>query len=205
MRTLTITTALAAALGLAACQPAAEGTESADAGAATAEGAAQDASASGGETVNAGLRAGLWQITNTVGGVEFVSRMCADETMSALSTTVDNQAGTDCDQTVDQSADSLSFSSVCRMGGEHETRTQGTITGDRETAYRMEATVTTTGAPVAAMNGTQTLVTDAVHQGACPAGWRGGDIEATIMGNTVRTNVHDTMARGAAEAAARGG
>lgn len=204
MKTITATAALMAAVSLAACQPAADGAQTADA--ATAEGAAVEASASGsGEVLEARVREGLWQTTMTMGGMPegmppLSSRMCMDEQMTALDTGSADQAGVqNCQQSFDRTAEGLDFTSRCEMDGGGVTETQGSITGDFQTAYRMEATVTTTGTGGA--DGTVSMTTEAAYQGPCPEGWRGGDVETSIMGRTVRTNVHD-MANAAAGASA---
>lgn len=186
MRTLTASAALVAAVSLAACQPAADGTETASADA--AEDAASEASASG-DMVEARLREGLWQTSMTAdGSPAIVSRMCMDATMTALDAGQANQAQTeDCTQTTTRTADGFDFTSRCDLGGGGVTETQGSLTGDFQTAYRMEATVTTTGAT--AMNGSSTIVTEAAYQGACPEGWRPGDVE--IPGLGARINVND--------------
>lgn len=194
MKTLTATAALAAVLGLAACQPAAEGTETADAGAAAAEGAAAEASASGGDMVEARLREGLWQTTITSAGMPtMTARMCMDEQMSAFDTGTANQVEVqDCDQTMTRTADGVDFTNRCEMAGGGVTETEGSITGDFQTAYRMEATITTTGTPQA--DGTVSMVTEAAYQGACPEGWRPGDMEVPGMGG-MRINIHDAQDR----------
>lgn len=191
MRSLTASAALAAALSLAACQPAADGTEtSADAEA--APDAAVDASASS-DVVEARVREGLWQTSMSAdGSPALVTRMCMDGRMSALDAGQANQAQTeDCAQTTTRTADGFDFTSRCELGGGGVTETRGSLTGDFQSAYRMEASVSTTGAANAAMNHSGTVVTEATYQGACPEGWRPGDVE--IPGLGARINVYDAQ------------
>ena len=191
MRPLSACTALLAVIGLAACQPAAEGTESTDATA--AEDAATPASTgSGGETIEASVREGLWQITMTANGSGSLStRICMDAQSSAIDAgRGPTDASTEnCTQTTNRTADGFEFSSRCDLGNGGVTETEGTMTGDMQTAYRMDATVTTTGSPIAAMNGTNTVVTEGAFQGACPEGWRPGDME--LPGGLGRVNMND--------------
>ena len=193
MKTLTTCTALMATLALGACQPAADGTETVESGAATAESASADATASGGGSVDARVREGLWQVTASFpggNGASVTSRVCMDETMTALNTGTAQSAGSEaCTQNVTRTPDGFGFTSRCEPAGGGVTETVGALTGDFQTAYRMEATVTTTGAPMAAMNGSTQVVQEAVHQGACPEGWRAGDVEMPGMG--IRININD--------------
>ncbi len=203
MRTLSTIAAMAAlsvtALSIAACEPAAtEG--SADAGAqAGAEAAATDAASSGADasadTVEARVREGLWQTVMTAEGATVTTRACMDDSMSAIQTSSQASMG-DCSQTMNRSGEGFAFSSRCALPTGGETTTEGTMTGDLETAYRVEATTTTTGAPMAAMNRTSAIVTEATYQGACPEGWRPGDVEVAGM----RMNLGD-MQRQAEEMA----
>ena len=164
-----------------------------NAGAATAEGAAVDASAAG-DMVEARLREGLWQTTMTSAGMPPMTvRMCMDEEMTAFDTGAANEVEVqDCDQTMTRTADGLDFTNRCEMPNGGVTATEGSITGDFQTAYRMEAEITTTGAGQA--DGTVSMVTEAAYQGACPEGWRPGDMEVPGMGG-MRINIHDAQDR----------
>lgn len=190
----------AAAAALAACQPADDATESADAGAASAtDSATQASAAASGDMIEARVREGLWATTMTAEGMPITlsSRMCMDERMTALDAGgAANQTDTEaCDQTVTRTAQGLNFTSRCDMGDQGVTETTGTLTGDFQTAYRMDATVVTTGAQAA--NGTVRMTTEARYEGPCPEGWRPGDVEIPGMG---RVNVLDQAEAGAAMA-----
>lgn len=69
------------------------------------------------------------------------------------------------------------FSSSCEMAGGIKMESEGTATGDFTSKYNVTATTTTTGAPMAQMNGTKTVVIDAEWTGPCPAGMKGGDVQ----------------------------
>lgn len=195
MKTLYTLSALAAVAGLAACQPAVDANESADAGAASAQDSATPAS-SGGETVEARVREGLWQISmGTAGAPIMTTRVCMDERMSAIDSAQGSgdAVGEDCQQTTNHTADGFDFSSRCTLADGSVTQTEGTMTGDMETSYRMEATVTTSGSSTAAVNGSRSIVTEGAYQGACPDGWRPGDME--LPGGMGRINVLDAQAQ----------
>lgn len=184
-----------ATASLAACQPGAE-----TPAAAAAEDAAAPAAATQAESR---LREGLWQTTMTAGDTPpVVSRMCVDADMNAFSASMSQPADNDCSQEITPVADGMRFSMRCAMGASGEMSSEGSLTGDFQTGYRMESTTTTEGAAMAIMNGTVTTVSEAVYQGACPAGWRGGDME--ITGLPQRINIHDMQAQAEAAAAASG-
>lgn len=193
MKALISLTALAAIAGLAACQPTADGAETADAGA--AEDAATPASADG-DVIQARVREGLWQISmGTAGAPVMTTRVCMDDRMSAIDSAQGSRdaVGEDCQQTTNHTADGFEFSSRCTLADGAVTQTEGTMTGDMETSYRMEATVSTSGSSTAAMNGSRSIVTEGAYQGACPDGWRPGDME--LPGGLGRINVLDAQAQ----------
>ena len=197
IRILSLTAAIAA-LSLAACQqPAADGANDGDTTRAEGgvEATSTDAELTPGDTQ---LREGLWQTTMTMeGSPPVVTRMCVDEGMNALSASVNAQAANDCSQQIHRTANGMTFTSECRMGEVGGTiSTQGELVGDLNSGYTMHATTTTTGAQMAAMNGTHEMTSEVVYEGACPAGWRGGDMEIPGMGQ--RINVNDLQQRAGA-------
>ncbi|MBN8553424.1 MAG: hypothetical protein J0L52_11080 [Caulobacterales bacterium] len=205
MKPLIPCTAVMAALALVACEAPGTGTQSADAGA-TSAGDAGPAASAGTESINARVRAGLWQTTASFpdGNAPSVnSRVCFDETMTALNVGSGQSAPSeDCTQNVTRTSDGFAFTSRCDAGPGGVTETVGTMTGDFQSAYRMEATVTTTGSSMAALNGTTQVVTTAEYQGACPEGWRAGDVEVPGLGT--RININDMQAQAAQAGAATG-
>jgi hypothetical protein len=72
---------------------------------------------------------------------------------------------------------SWKFSSVCQMAGGIKMTTEGTAVGDFQSKYQVKAETTTSGAPMAQMNGTRSITIDASWQGPCPAGMQPGDME----------------------------
>ncbi len=209
MKTLTACTALMATLALAACEAPGTGGDSADAGATGAEDAASPAAGSSSDTVDARVRAGLWQTTAAFPGGQgpsVTSRICFDEQMTALNAGSGPSAHSeDCTQNVTRTAGGFDFTSRCDAGTGGVTETVGTLTGDFQTAYRMEATVTTSGSSMAAMNGSTQIVTTAEYQGACPEGWRAGDVEIPGLGARINVNDMQEQAAAASGAAAAGG
>lgn len=206
MRPITACAALAA-LSLAACQPASDGAETAEADA--AEGSATEAAATdaGGDVIDARLRAGLWQVTMSLAGAPgLTTRACLDERSTPIDASRANSEAEaqvqDCDQTFTRTAEGVDFTSRCDMGEAGVTETVGSMTGDFQTAYRMEATVTTTGAAMG--NGSVTMVTEAEHQGPCPEGWSPGDAEFVGPGGA-RVNMQDLQAQMEAMRQGRGG
>ena len=185
MKARTAAPALVALLALAACDqtPAteAEPDTAAPAEAASAETSAPDAAS---DTVEARVREGLWQTVMTADGQTVTSRACMDDSISAIQTSSQASMG-DCSQTMNRTGDGWTFASRCALPTGGETSTEGTMTGDLETAYRVEATTTTSGAPIAALNRTSEITTEATYQGECPEGWRPGDVEVAGMRMTL--------------------
>jgi len=206
MKTSILCTTVLAAAALAACQDTSGDGEAADSAAAPAEGSASPASSSSSGTVEAHVRAGLWQTTASFPGGQgrsVTSRVCMDDQMTALNTgTAQSQYSEDCTQNVTRTPDGFGFTSRCDAGAGGVTETVGTMTGDFQTAYRMEATVTTTGSSMAAMNGTTQVLTVAEYQGPCPTGWRAGDVE--IPGLGARININDMQQQAVARAGSGG-
>lgn len=189
MKTLTACTALLATLTLAACQQAGDGTQTADAGAPAAGDEGSDAATSSGEVTEANLRAGLWQVNISMAESARDAptlRMCTDGTSTAVASSSQLPDVEDCSQDYSRTGRGLEFTSRCQQADGTVTETSGTITGDFETSYRMEATVTTSGSAVAGLNRTDRVVTTASYQGACPADWRPGDVE--VAGTGIRMN-----------------
>lgn len=202
MKTTRLCTLALATAALAACQQPAADTASPGSGAPAAEGAASPASTPAGDTVEARVRAGLWQSTVTFpgggGGSSVTSRVCMDDQMTALSAgSSQSQLSEGCTQNTTRTAQGYAFTSRCDAGSGGVTETVGNLTGDFQTSYRMEATVTTSGASMAAMNRSTQVVTVAEYQGPCPDGWRAGDVEIPGMGGA-RLNIYDMQEQAAA-------
>ena len=93
-----------------------------------------------------------------------------------------------------------SFVSVCPDGQGGKVTSRGTITGDFASAYKMEATTTTTGSSMPQANGEMKMVMTAAWKGPCPEGMQPGDIQVSIPGaGTVNLNDVTKMAESAAK------
>lgn len=138
------------------------------------------------------LREGVWTVTTTPGeNPAVVTRMCVDRAMQKRMSLLGGQLGAHCtENSVRPQAGGYAMRAVCTAPGGGQSVSEGRVTGDLNSDYRSEMTVTTTGAPMAQMNGTSRIVSTAVHGGACPADMRPGDMEM----NGMRINVLDMAA-----------
>ncbi len=94
-------------------------------------------------------KAGLWSQTVTMAEFTQTSRLCLDDATEAKISVVGLQASkTLCAQQsmTPNPTGGWSFNSVCDMGSGGTTTTKGTITGDFNSKYRMEADTSTQGA-----------------------------------------------------------
>lgn len=124
---------------------------------------------------------GLWTQTMTLKAQGFTRsfRFCVDETS-------DEKMGLDT-QAEDQRCKRKSMTrgadggwtvvSACDMGPGGQTDSTIHVVGDFNTRYEMEVTSVTSGAAQAALNGERKMSMTAEWSGACPAGWKGGDVE----------------------------
>lgn len=181
--------AVLAALALAACQQ----EPAADPSAESAGDAAAPASAPAPQRpAEAQVREGLWRTVMTVEGQTIESRACMDAASSPLATSSAEATVGDCEHSITPSGDGWSFTSTCAMPTGGRTTTEGTLTGDLQSRYRVQATTVTEGAPIASMNRTTEVVTEATHEGSCPEGWSPGDVEIAGLG---RMNLGDMQRR----------
>lgn len=188
--------ALAAAL--AACSKPAETAASADA-AATPAAAVAPAQAPG----EPRRKAGLWSITMSgdqaaLQGRSF--RTCIDEATDAKMDVWGREAQGEGDCTsksVVRTADGWTFSAVCAGPSGGTVKTSGKATGDFSSNYKVEVNTEAEGSSVAALNGAHSMTLDAVWQGACPQGWKAGDVE---LAEGMRVNPQD-MAKQAGDVA----
>ncbi|MDP1872959.1 DUF3617 family protein [Phenylobacterium sp.] len=143
-------------------------------------------------------RAGLWEQRISSEGMVQVSRICIDDALEErLSWWGQQGTNETCEKNlVSRRADGgWQFSSVCDMGSGGKTTTSGAATGDFNTRYVITGESSTVGAAAPQMNGTRTVNIEAVWQGACPEGFRPGDME---LPGGIRLNLLDMA--GAAEA-----
>lgn len=134
---------------------------------------------------------GLWEQRVSSEGMVQVSRICLDEALEARFNWWGQQATSEaCEKNlVSQRTDGAwQFSSVCDMGAGGRTTTSGVASGDFDNRYVVEAESSTVGAQAPQMNGTRQIRIEAVWQGACPEGFRPGDME---LPGGVRINLLD--------------
>jgi hypothetical protein len=83
------------------------------------------------------------------------------------------------------------FSSTCELGPAGRVTTQGELTGDLASRYRVHTQTETTGASMAAANGRHVIDVEADYLGPCPAGMVPGDV---MIANGVKVNLHHLRA-----------
>ncbi len=133
---------------------------------------------------------GLWQQTFSMGGGQDISdQVCLDaaaETkLSAFSAHVASKACQS--QHVMHNLDGTwSVDSVCEPHPGWKNTSHVVVTGDFNSKYRAVINTTTTGAPMAAMNGSHQSVVTASWLGPCKPGQTGGD---TVMSNGAKFNM----------------
>jgi hypothetical protein len=88
-----------------------------------------------------------------------------------------------------------SSDSVCSLNGGMKMLGHTVVTGDFNSKIMMKTVTTTTGAPVAAMNGKHEIDITTTWLGACKPGQRGGDV---MMANGMKMNMMDMLAKPAA-------
>ncbi len=197
MRRLLTTAALGlAVLALAACNR--NGDEAPDP---ASEAAAPTAGAPAGDQAAAPApprrKPGLWEQRVSTEGMVQVSRICIDEALEKRLGWWGQQATTEgCEKNlVTRRTDGgWQFSSVCDMGTGGKTTTSGVATGDFDRRYVVQAQSSTVGAEAPQMNGTRDINIESAWQGACPEGFRPGDME---LPGGIRLNLLDMAGAGA--------
>lgn len=124
---------------------------------------------------------GLWKQTLLVEGLDVLQtvQLCLDEASdSKLAWWGQQGFKQSCSKNeITRAPDgSWAFNSVCEGGGVKTTNT-GSAVGDFNSRYQIKADTTTSGAPIAQMNGSRTITIDAEWVGECPAGMKPGDME----------------------------
>lgn len=165
-----------AALALTACHKAADTTD----GAAATKVAAKPPVPPGIDAAPH-LKAGLWEIT--VSGAPMKASSCIDDATqndaAALGQSMDRR---NCTKSVwNRIPGGVAFEVDCTTEGMHLT-SKGTVTGDFNSAYRMESDVT------GSRDGqtfTKKQVIDAKYMGACPSSMSPGDRQVTVNGRTM--------------------
>lgn len=158
------------------------------------------AAAPGGRPARKG---GLWEHSLETMGVTQTSRLCLDAETDANVALWGQQASAEsaCEQnSFTPTAGGYAFVSVCPDGQGGKVTSRGTITGDFNSAYKMEATTTTTGSSIPQANGEMKTVMTATWKGPCPEGMKPGDMQVSIPGaGTVNLNDMAGVAEGMAK------
>lgn len=117
-------------------------------------------------------KAGLWEQTMSGGAIPapMVVKMCVGDTAPggnpfAAPTT----PGTDCTQSSKAVPGGAEFHSTCNTDGRIVT-SDGKVSGDMQSTYRVEIATKITGANVPAQMADMTMIIDAKRLGDCPAG-----------------------------------
>lgn len=126
-------------------------------------------------------KAGLWKQTMTLEGMDMIQsvQICIDAASDAKLAWWGQQGLRQaCSKNeVSKAPDgSWKFSSICEGGGV-KTVSNGVAVGNFEERYQLKAESTTTGAPLAQMNGSRTVTIDAQWVGECPSGMKPGDMK----------------------------
>ena len=122
---------------------------------------------------------GLWEQRVSTGDFVQVSRICLDADTDSKISFWGSQATRDmCEKNVFSArvAGGYQFSSVCDMGSGGKTTTSGTATGDFNSKYVIQAESSTVGRAAPQMNGLHKVTVEAAWQGACPEGYKPGDM-----------------------------
>jgi hypothetical protein len=183
-----IATALAgvALVSLAACNKPAAGNSTA----AAAGGAAPAAAGPMTADQMPQRKPGLWKQTMSMDGgpTNGAIQLCVDAASEAkMNITAQNIAGAKCDkpQFTHAPDGTISFTNSCDMGSNGKIQTSGTIKGDFNSGYVATIATTTSGSPMAQMNGAHTMVINATWTGPCAPGQTGGDM---ILPNGMTVN-----------------
>jgi len=137
-------------------------------------------------------RPGLWRQTVAMDGAPVGSgftQLCVDANSEAkMSLAAQNVPSAHCDapQFTRNLDGSLTFAGGCDMGANGKLQSTGTIRGDFNSAYTATISTTTSGSPLAAVNGAHNMVITATWTGPCAPGQVGGDM---ILTNGMKINV----------------
>ncbi len=128
---------------------------------------------------------GLWAMTMVHDGVDRHMNMqtCIDAESDAKMAVFGQGMSKDmCSKTeLTRGLDgSIHFTSTCSIGGGTTTST-GEASGDFSSHYTIKSESTTTGSPVATVNGHHTMTMDVQWTGPCQPGQKGGDVVVNGM------------------------
>ena len=152
-------------------------------------------------------KAGLWretfsrdgQMLGLIGDVRACLDGDARARLSALGSHTDRSMCAD--QSVTRDPDGgYRFSSTCNIGPGGKVVTQGELTGDLASRYRVHSQTDTTGASIGGMNGHHVMDIQADYLGPCPSDMKPGDV---MIANGLKVNMNHLQA--AARSLAGGG
>jgi hypothetical protein len=139
-------------------------------------------------------RPGLWRESTLRDGRELgligEMRACLDADARARLSTLGGQAGKSRCQSLSVTRDDeggYRFTSTCDLGLAGRVVTQGEVTGDLASRYRVTSRTDASGAILASMNGHHRIDLEATYLGPCPAGMRTGDV---IIANGMKVNMN---------------
>lgn len=139
-------------------------------------------------------KAGLWRQTMSLEGMDRTmpaTEACTDAASEAKLSLLGQHKSKDLCQTQSFSRNldgSISFGTTCDQGAHGKTVSNGTISGDFNSGYKIAMDSTTTGSPTPQANGEHKMTITATWVGACKPGQRGGDL---ILPNGRTINLTD--------------
>jgi hypothetical protein len=138
-------------------------------------------------------KAGLWRESLLRDGRELgligEMRACLDADARGRLTAMGGQAGKSMCRSLAVTRDGdggYHFSSACDLGPGGHVVTQGELTGDLASRYRVRSQTDTTGAVLASMNGRHTIDLEASYLGSCPGGMKPGEV---VIANGMKVNM----------------
>ena len=125
-------------------------------------------------------KAGLWEQSMAMPGVNQTIKMCVDEATEAKAKwwSTEGRGKSDCaEQSVTPTPGGWAFHAVCATGDGAKVTSDGTATGDFGSHYKVDVTSVTSGSSMAQANGTHKVSIESTWKGPCPEGMKGGDME----------------------------
>ena len=124
-------------------------------------------------------KAGLWEQTVTLPRMTQTTKMCLDAAFDQKMKVWGGAAGkSDCaEQRIPPHlGGGWDFHSVCKMGESGTVTSDGAVTGDFGSHYKVEVSSSTTGSPMPQANSAHKVLIEATWKGPCPADMKPGDM-----------------------------
>lgn len=125
-------------------------------------------------------KAGLWELkVSAAGAPAQTTKVCTGEVPAGSNPFAPPTPGQNCSKNnVTKTADGYAIAMECTVNG-MTVASNGTVSGDMSSAYKVEMTTTMGGAnlPAAAQREMKTVI-DAKYAGACPAGMQPGQTQS---------------------------